>query len=97
MKVKALKKKRKSSISPLKITKTEHKSFWIKLLGDVYYQKLREMNNSNIAIIKWQKQRLKKSLIFILVGLLMYLFLGKEWYYLAGGIATSVGFYVWQA
>ena len=97
MKVKALKKKRKSSISPLKITKTEHKSFWIKLLGDVYYQKLREMNNSNVAIIKWQKQRLKKSLIFILVGFLMYLFLGKEWYYLAGGIATSVGFYVWQA
>ncbi|MHA4925634.1 hypothetical protein [Enterococcus faecium] len=46
MKVKALKKKRKSSISPLKITKTEHKSFWIKLLGDVYYQKLREMNGS---------------------------------------------------
>lgn len=80
-----------------RVIKQENKSLWLKLLGENYYEKLREMNNSNISIIKWQKQRFAKSWIFVGVGLVMYLLLGKEWYYLAGGIATAIGFYVMQA
>lgn len=67
------------------------------MLDENYYKKLREMNNSNVSIIKWQKQRFLKSWIFVGVGLVMYLLLGKEWYYLAGGIATAIGFYIIQA
>ncbi|MBO0481506.1 hypothetical protein [Candidatus Enterococcus courvalinii] len=80
-----------------RVIKQENKSLWLKLLGENYYEKLREMNNSNISIIKWQKQRFAKSWIFVGVGLVMYLLLGKEWYYLAGGVATAIGFYVMQA
>lgn len=86
-----------SSPKKARVIKQENKSFWLKLLGESYYKKLREMNNSNISIIKWQKQRFLKSWIFIGVGLVMYLLLGKEWYYLAGGLATAIGFYVMQA
>lgn len=80
-----------------RVIKQENKSLWLKLLGENYYEKLREMNNSNISIIKWQKQRFAKSWIFVGVGLVMYLLLGKEWYYLAGGVVTAIGFYVMQA
>ncbi|EMF0336544.1 hypothetical protein KCT23_002354 [Enterococcus faecium] len=80
-----------------RIIKQENKSIWIKMLDENYYKKLREMNNSNVSIIKWQKQRFLKSWIFVGVGLVMYLLLGKEWYYLAGGVATAIGFYIIQA
>ncbi|EOF89166.1 TPA: hypothetical protein IWN98_001262 [Enterococcus faecium] len=87
----------KKASKKARIIKQENKSIWLKMLDENYYKKLREMNNSNVSIIKWQKQRFLKSWIFVGVGLVMYLLLGKEWYYLAGGIATAIGFYIIQA
>lgn len=96
MKVSALKKDSLSQ-KKSKIVKKENKSIWLRMLGEAYYSKLREMNNSNISIINWQKQRFAKSWIFVAVGVIMYFLLGQEWYYLAGGIATAIGFYIMQA
>lgn len=87
----------KKASKKARIIKQENNSIWLKMLDENYYKKLREMNNSNVSIIKWQKQRFLKSWIFVGVGLVMYLLLGKEWYYLAGGIATAIGFYIIQA
>lgn len=95
MKVAATAKTKKVISKKAKVSK--NRNIWIKMLGEPAYLKLREMNNSNIAIIKWQKHRFFKSFIFPIIGLMMYFFLGKEWYYLVGGVVFAIAFYVMQA
>lgn len=73
------------------------KSIFIRTLNKDIYSKLVEMNNSDISIIKWQKQRLQKSSIFIIVGMILFFLLGNKWYYPVGGFIASIGFYVMQA
>lgn len=89
---KASKKKKTSSI----VTKKKQ-SIWIQMMGEKHYTMLREMNNSNIDIIRWQKKRVQKAMTLPPVGILMFLLLGREWYYLAGGFIMGLVFYYMQA
>ncbi|EPY6472536.1 hypothetical protein ACWO4B_003233 [Clostridium sporogenes] len=89
------KKSKKKSASKV-IVKKHKKNFWFRTLEDSNYVMLREMNNANIAIEKWQKQRILKSLIFIPVAVFLCLVMG-DWKYFIGGLVLGVIFYVMQA
>lgn len=89
--------KREMPKSKANVVKLENSNAWIKMLGETNYQRLREMNNSNVSIIEWEKQRCLTSCMFPVLGLLLYLFLDKQWYYLAGGFAVGIIFYLMKA
>ncbi|HDI3019236.1 TPA: hypothetical protein PL519_003480 [Clostridium botulinum] len=90
------KKKIKGNNKSKSIVKTHKKNFWLRTLEDINYDMLREMNNSNVAISQWQKQRILKSLVLIPVTIGFYLFM-NNWKYLIGGFAFTIVFYVIQA
>ena len=51
-------------------------NFWIRSVGDKFHSMLLEMGNSNIAILRWQKSRILKSvvagLLFLALGYFFY-------------------------
>lgn len=51
-------------------------NFWIRSVGDKFHSMLLEMGNSNLAILRWQKSRLLKSvvagLLFLALGYFFY-------------------------
>lgn len=87
--------KSKSTLKVLK-TKKSGKNIWIKMLGETKYNQLREMNNSDIGITKWQKQRVLKPFILLPVILIAYRVL-NDWKVLVGGLIIMLIVYAMDA
>lgn len=78
------------------IAKATKKSFFIRMLSESTYKKFRTMGNSDLSIIKWQKNRVVMSLSSIPVGLVVGVLLNDKLYAL-GGLVFSVILYWMQA
>lgn len=93
---------KRSKIKPIKLTNPDQNSFnketniWIKMLGEVKYNQLREMNNSDLFIIKWQKQRVIKTTFLLPIIYALYI-ISSDWKFLVGGSIAMLVFYFMEA
>lgn len=72
------------------------KNIWIKMLGGKKYTQLREMNNSNVYITRWQKRRFLKTMFFLPVVATTYL-ATKDFKFALGGFLVMGMFYYMEA
>lgn len=89
-KEKKQKKRQKKKI----IVKKEKKHLMLRMVGETNYSMLKEMNNSDLGIIKWQKRRLQQSSLLVVFGVVLYFLTGMKWYFLVGALVVAITFYL---
>lgn len=77
--------------------KKEKKKLLLRMVGETNYEMLKEMNNSDLGIMKWQKRRLRSSLLLVVVGIVLYFGTGMKWYFLVGSLVIAIAFYLNQS
>ena len=75
------------------VVKKDKKHLMLRMVGETNYEMLKEMNNSDLSIIKWQQRRVKEASLLVVFGLFIYFMTGMKWYFLVGALVLSIVFY----